>query len=355
MEHPDPLIPPSTVRQILDVNLDRAREGLRVIEEWCRFGLNNPTLVCECKALRQTLGQWHDQSLRLARNTQEDPGTALTHPQEQQRADLTHLLAVNFSRVQEALRVLEEYGKLNDWPFWPQCKQLRYRLYILESQLMNRDRLIRLANARLYLVTSPSETLLATVEAALEGGLQLVQYREKEAPDCDRLQIAQQLCRLCHQYNALFILNDRVDLALAVEADGVHLGQQDIPVALARRILGPERLVGRSTTNPQELEKAIQEGVDYIGVGPVYATPTKPGKTAAGLDYVAHAARHAPMLWYAIGGIDTTNLAAVMTAGGQRAAVVRAIMDAADPKSVTQALNAQLVSPSHDDTPRTVY
>ncbi len=331
--------------RILDANLDRAREGLRVVEEWCRFGLNHPTATAQCKHLRQALGQWHRPEFRQARNTPDDPGTQLTHAQEHARMDLTDVLQVNLVRVQEALRVLEEYGKLYDPAMAADFKQMRYQVYTLESQLLRMPRLQKLLAARLYWVTAPSPTLLATVEAALKGGLTLLQYRDKQAHDSDRLGVARQLQQLCHRYEALFIVNDRVDIALAVDADGVHLGQQDISIDLARQVLGPQRLVGRSTTNAAELASAIAQGADYIGVGPVYATPTKAGKAPAGLDYVRYAAQNAPMPWYAIGGIDAQNLDEVRAAGAQRVAVVRAIMAASDPQQMTQHLRSQLQQP----------
>jgi thiamine-phosphate pyrophosphorylase len=137
-------------------------------------------------------------------------------------------------------------------------------------------------------------------------------------------------------------MNDRVDLALAVDADGVHLGQQDAPIALARQLLGPQRLIGRSTTNPDELQRAIAEGADYIGVGPVYETPTKLGKAPAGLEYVQYAAKNASVPWFAIGGIDPNNINEVLSAGAQRVAIVRAIMQADQPTLITQYLLSQL-------------
>lgn len=331
-----------TLHRILDANLDRAREGLRVLEEWCRLGLNQAELVETCKHLRQTLAQWHRPEYRHARNTPDDPGTDLTHLQEQHRTDVTAILQANFARVQEALRVLEEYSKVEAPSLGAACKQMRYQVYILESQLLGTQRLQRLLAARLYLVTSPCDQLLTIVDAALKGGLQLVQYRDKESHDRSRLQLAQALRQLCDQYEALLIVNDRIDIALAVNADGVHLGQQDLPMDIARQLLGPHRLIGRSTTNPTELEGAIAEGADYIGVGPVYATPTKAGKAPAGLEYVRYAAEHAPMPWYAIGGIDTINLPEVIASGAQRVAVVRAIMQTDDPTLITQQLLAQL-------------
>lgn len=330
------------VCRILDANLDRAREGLRTLEDWCRFGLNNGDLTAKLKHLRQSLAQWHTVDLRAARDTPGDPGTALTHPRERVRCNVTQVLQANFCRVQEALRSLEEFGKIHHWEMSAACKQMRYQVYSLESQVLGHQRRQALLNAQLYLVTSPTENILAIVESALQGGLQVVQYREKVADDCDRLAIARQLKALCQHYGALFLINDRVDLALAVDADGVHLGQTDLPIAVARDLLGHHRIVGRSTTNPEEMAKALAEGADYIGVGPVYATPTKPDKPAAGLDYVRCATANAPVPCFAIGGVDITNLQEVMAAGGQRVAIVRALMNAENPAATAQHFLAQL-------------
>lgn len=331
----------AAVYRILDANLDRAREGLRVIEEWCRFGLNNSAQTEQIKHLRQTLAQWHTPELRLCRDTPGDPGTALTHPQEAERTSVTAVLQANFCRVQEALRALEEYGKLYRDDLALGSKDMRYRVYALESEILGGHRLQRLRQGLTYLVTSPSDRLLPIVEAALQGGIALVQYRDKDTDDHLRLELAQKLKDLCHRYGALFLINDRVDLALAVEADGVHLGQTDLPTVTARQLLGSQRIIGRSTTNPDEMQRAIAEGADYIGVGPVYATPTKPGKAAAGLDYVRYAAEHATVPWYAIGGINTENLSDVLQAGAERVAVVRALIEAENPTLIAQYFAAQ--------------
>ncbi|MBE9241259.1 thiamine phosphate synthase [Synechocystis salina] len=333
---------PMAIARILDANLNRAREGLRTVEEWCRFGLNHQHWAEECKQLRQALAPWHQDDLRAARDTPNDVGTQLTHPQESQRTDVRALLQANLCRVQEALRVLEEYGKLRDPAMGACCKQLRYRVYALESGLLGAKLVQKLRQCSLYLVTSPQENLLATVEAALQWGLKLVQYRDKDTEDQLRWQRAKDLRQLCTQYGALFLVNDRVDLALAVNADGVHLGQQDLPIAVARQLLGPDKIIGRSTTNPEEMAKAIAEGADYIGVGPVYATPTKAGKKPAGLDYVQYAAANSPLPWFAIGGIDSGNLGEVMEAGANQVAIVRAIMEAPDPSQATAQLLTQL-------------
>ncbi|WP_204106372.1 MULTISPECIES: thiamine phosphate synthase [Spirulina sp. CCY15215] len=341
-QNKDDLWQMQVVYRILDANLDRAREGLRIIEEWCRFGLSDRQLTRECKEMRQEIATWHTTDIRLARDTLGDPGTDLSHPQEEARSNIKQVLQANLCRVQEALRVLEEYAKLERPEMAAAAKQVRYRTYVLESQLFGASRYQLLEESLLYLVTSPSQELFAVVEAALQGGLTLVQYRDKSADDTVRLAQAQKLCDLCHRYRALFIVNDRVDIALAVEADGVHLGQQDVPIELARQLLGSHRLIGRSTTNRGEMDKAIAEGADYIGAGPVYETPTKPGKAAAGFEYLRYVAANCPIPWFAIGGINEQNISEVIEGGVKRVAIVRAIMQAEQPTLTTQYFLTQL-------------
>jgi len=329
------------VFRILDANLDRAREGIRIIEEWCRFALDNPSLAQKCKHIRQTLASWHTEQIRQARNTPQDTGTELSHPQEEKRDNCQQLLHINFARTQEALRVLEEYGKVYDPNLGNTCKQLRYQVYSLESTLLGSSPYGKLQSAQLYLVTSSSPNLVSIVEGALKGGLSVVQYRNKKAEDRQQIAEAKELCELCHHYDALFLMNDRPDLAVAVNADGVHLGQQDLPISVARQILGPNKIIGRSTTNPLELDSAIAQGANYVGVGPVYQTPTKPGKPPAGLDYVRYAVNHSPIPWFAIGGITSENMAAIAEAGAPGVAVVRAIMEAQNPQKATESLLSQ--------------
>lgn len=336
-----PYLSQPSLYRILDANLDRAREGLRVIEEWCRFELRHPELTGLCKELRQKLATWHTPEMRAARDTQQDPGTGLTHLQEQRREGIGQVLLANLCRVQEALRVVEEYGKLYSSELGTDAKTMRYQVYILETKLFayNRQQLLQ---SSLYLITTPVPELLFVVESALKGGVRLVQYRDKDADDLTRLKNARQLKELCQRYDALFILNDRVDMVLAVDGDGVHLGQQDLPVEVARNILGSHRIIGCSTTNPEEMERAIAMGADYIGVGPVFATPTKAGKVPTGFQYIRYAREHSTLPWFAIGGIDTNNVGEVLDHGAQRVAVVRAIMQADQPTLITQSFIRQL-------------
>jgi thiamine-phosphate pyrophosphorylase len=336
------------VARLLDANLDRAREGLRVLEDWARFGLDRPDLVARCKDLRQRLGLIHREPYKWARHTASDAAAGLGHPAQAERQEPSAVVAANAARVQEALRVLEEFGRPHDPELAAEAARARYALYDLEVALLRAHgsgaaRRTLLDRCRLYLIIGSGAR--ATAEAALQAGVRILQYRpkgEEGRHDLELLEEARQLRLLCQQHGALFLVNDRIDLALAAEADGVHLGQTDLPVAVARRLLGPDRLIGRSTHAPDQLEQALAEGCDYVGVGPVNATPTKPGKEPVGLAYVEAAAARCPIPFFAIGSIDATNLPAVIAAGASRVAVVRAIGAAADPGAATAALLAGL-------------
>jgi thiamine-phosphate pyrophosphorylase len=199
-------------------------------------------------------------------------------------------------------------------------------------------RRLRLQKARLYLVCDdrPDEFL----DAALRGGADIVQLRIKDLADAEILAAATRFSAACRRHGALFILNDRPDLVRAAGADGVHLGQEDLPVADARELAGDDVLVGLSTHSPAQIDAAARVSVDYIGVGPVHATPTKPGRPAVGLELVRYAAARARVPFFAIGGISVANLAAVREAGAQRIAVVRALTEADDPRTQAAALRA---------------
>ena len=351
----------SALERLLDANLDRAREGLRVLEDWARFALDRTDLVARCKDMRQRLGRLHADRYKLARHTASDSAAGMGHPAQLERQDPSQVVGANASRVAEALRVLEEFGRGDAPQLAGEAAAIRYQLYDLEVDLLQAvglasgdGRRALLARTRLYLVTAPSAGLEAMAEAALQGGVRLLQYRAKaEATgpdgqpldDASRLQQARALRALTSRYGALFIVNDRIDLALAVEADGVHLGQGDLPPQLARRLLGPGRLIGRSTHRLSQLQLAVADGCDYVGVGPVHATPTKPGREPVGLDYVRQAAAESPIPFFAIGGIELANLAAVRAAGAKRVAVVRAITAAPDP----QVAAAQLLQALQSD------
>jgi thiamine-phosphate pyrophosphorylase len=201
----------------------------------------------------------------------------------------------------------------------------------------------RLRRARLYLVIeAAAEPVLAP---ALRGGVDMVQLRDKHADDASILRAAARFRSACHEHGALFWLNDRPDLALDSGADGVHVGQEDEPVGLVREQVGPEVLIGLSTHSPEQFDAALRSDADQLSVGPVWATPTKEGRPATGLDYVRYAAEHGgERPWFAIGGIDSGNVAEVVAAGAQRVVVLRAIRDAPDPGAAARALAGALAA-----------
>lgn len=200
----------------------------------------------------------------------------------------------------------------------------------------------RLRSSSLYLCVGCGDEEVAA--AGLRGGTDMVQLRDKDAGDDRLLASAARLRELCSAAGALFWVNDRPDLAVAADADGVHVGQEDMEVSEARAAVGPDRLVGMSTHSADQLAGALSSEADQISVGPVWATPTKEGRPAAGLEYVRHAAEVAgsDRPWFAIGGIDLGNLDEVMAAGARRVVVVRAVRDAADPEAAARELHTRL-------------
>jgi thiamine-phosphate pyrophosphorylase len=199
---------------------------------------------------------------------------------------------------------------------------------------------VDLERARLYYVTD--DVRPDRLEAALSGGVDIVQLRLKSAPDEEIVGAAREFRAACDRHGALFVLNDRPELVDACSADGVHLGQEDATPASARTAVGPGRIVGLSTHSREQIEAAANEPIDYIAVGPVFQTPTKPGRLPVGHELVAFAARTVQLPWFAIGGIDESTAADVVAAGAERLAVVRAIRDARDPTQGARVLRALL-------------
>jgi thiamine-phosphate pyrophosphorylase len=203
------------------------------------------------------------------------------------------------------------------------------------------DRRQRLRDARLYFVADRGGMQRA-LDAALAGGADLFQLRDKDASDDELLAAAETARERCRAAGALFLINDRPDLAVACGADGVHVGQDDTPVARARKIVGDDAIVGLSTHSVKQAQAGCRSGADYIAVGPVHATPTKEGRPAIGIEPIKYAAAHISVPWFAIGGIDTKTIGDVVRAGARRVVVVRALTDADDPEAVARTLRTSL-------------
>ncbi len=330
------------VTQLIDANLDRAKEGLRVIEDWCRFGLKRKELVIRIKDWRQQLGVHHIDLYKKARCTATDQGIGLTHPAQKTRTTSQQVVEANFSRVQEALRVLEEFTRHSDNDLAVLAAKIRYDLYELETTILeaNFGEKIRktLYESKVCLITKPHPSLLETIHTCLTAGIKMVQYRSKNKSDVEKLSEIKELSLICKDFEAILIINDRVDLAMAVDADGVHLGQEDLPIEIARKLFGNEKIIGCSTHSFEQVKDAEKKGFDYIGVGPIYTTKTKPQKEPIGINYMQEVSNEISLPWFAIGGINSSNLKEVISAGASRIAVVDAIMNSDEPAIATRNL-----------------
>jgi len=336
--------------RILDAAANRAGEGLRVVEDYLRFALNDRFLTEQLKACRHQLAQalqlLPTSALLSCRDTPSDVGTSLHSRHERQRQSLLEVVRADFRRVQEACRSLEEFGKRVSPEFSSAAGQVRYQVYTLERAVFTAAHSAdRLAGCDLYLLLTESLCPRGSgpvLRGALEGGVRIIQIREKTLADGALLAHARRVREKTAAAGALLIINDRPDLAVLCDADGVHVGQTELSVADARRIVGPHRLVGVSTHSLEQARKAVLDGADYVGIGPTFPTKTKNFSELAGLRYVTEAATEISLPGFCIGGITTRNLPQVLEAGGRRVAVSGAICGAEDPETATRELLATI-------------
>lgn len=326
------------MKRIIDANLNRGVEALRVLEEISRFLLDDKSSSETLKLIRHEINALQEKdydALLKARDTENDIGINIKNPDK--RTDIESIFKANIKRLQQVLRVLAEYSPDNAAVF----EDLRYKSYTLEKIMWNKlkdkyNKLI-LGNKKLYLVTNSDkfendDAFLDAVASALKGGVDILQLREKTMPANRIIELGKKIKLLCAEYGATFIVNDRVDIAYVLEADGVHLGQDDMDVESARKILGNNAIIGVSTHAPEQAQKAVADEADYIGMGPVFTTPTKPGRKSVGLEYVEWVSNNIDIPAFAIGGIDLDNVNEVIEHGAKRIAVVRAIINAENPE-----------------------
>lgn len=333
------------LQRILDANLNRATEATRVLEEIARFLLDDKDLSEKLKNIRHKLNTIQEENYGNyleARDTENDVGVDIKNSEE--RINIENIFKANIKRLQQALRTLAEYSgeKIKNAESF---EKLRYTSYTLEKimwdKLKTKYNHIKLADKKLYLVTNSDnfdseDAFLDAIASALEGGVDVLQLREKNMPAKKIIELGKKIKQLCLQYDTSFIVNDRVDIAAILEADGVHLGQDDLDVKSARAILGNKCIVGISTHAPEQALKAIEDGADYIGVGPVFETPTKQEAIPVGLEYVKWASKNIAIPAFAIGGINLETCKQVFDAGLKRIAVVRAIIDAPSPQKAAE-------------------
>ena len=322
--------------QIIDANLDRAREGLRVLEDWARFGLGENDCVTRIKNFRQILGKNHLEVYKQSRNYIEDECKGLTHHEQINRKTPEQIISSNSARVQEALRVIEEFTRLDNNELSKIASEIRYAIYTLEIDLITLSKYKKaeeiLKENNLYVITNQKENLLKIIEDILIAGVKIIQHRFKMGTDKDHLKEAIEIKKLCKKHNALFIINDRVDIALASNADGIHLGQDDLDLKTARKLLGYSKIIGISASNESDISSALKGGCDYIGIGPVFETSTKKDKKPIGIEKIKSLTKDLNIPWFAIGGIKSNNISYLKRNGFKKVALVSQLMNSEDPK-----------------------
>ncbi len=337
------------VLRLLDANANRAREALRVWEDYARFVLNDREVSMAIKALR------HEMSDALAevtaeaivfRDTPGDVGTASKVKGELSREGIGQVVIAAGKRLGEALRALEEYSKIE----WPKAaahiEAIRYKAYDIEKRLALTLRPAeRFAGVRLYALLTESLCKIPWLDAAaaaIAGGADCIQLREKTIDSGEFLVRARKLVALCKEHGVVSIINDRPDITVLADADGVHVGQTDLPAVEVRRMLGERKIVGVSTHNLGQAMRAAAEGADYIGIGPVFPSTTKRRDFTVGLETAREIAREVKIPAMAIAGITPRNVDDVLAAGVRGVAVSSAIFSAADVKAATQVFRERI-------------
>jgi len=347
----------STVYRILDANLNRAREGLRVIEEYLRFIRQDPRGSWMLKQWRHEF-RWMTDKLGIrqlldARAADSDVGRDLQSPSQTAKQDPQAITAAGVKRLQEALRVIEEYASAVDPEVSTRAGKMRFEVYQFERELFLTSPRARFEPVRLYLLIGtdfcPAEKMPDLAARLLDAGVDCLQLREKKLKDGEFCRLAETLAQLCRSRSKIFIVNDRPDIARAVGADGVHVGQDDLPVDIVRQILGSDRIIGVSTHNMAQLDQAISENPSYIAIGPAFATTTKPHEPVAGPQYITPAVqrlRDAGIPEVVIGGITPDNLPTLQAQGITRIALCGAILSAPDPVAAARQFASFLTMPS---------
>jgi thiamine-phosphate pyrophosphorylase len=345
----DPGYSRETLR-IIDANLNRAAEGLRVLEDTARLGLNDAALSQRLKALRHELTQTTpalQERLIAARAAGADVGRDIEVAGESKDRDLAAAVIANSRRAQESLRVLEEMAPASGGPgelSTDRFRQARFAVYTLEQELLGRltrqNKLSRLAGlyAVLDMDALGGRDPMEVAGQVIRGGARAVQLRDKRPSRRELFEIAVKLRRLCAETGTLFIVNDYLDIALASDADGLHIGQEDLPADVARRLLPLGKLLGVSVMTVAEARTAQAAGADYLGVGAIYATPSKEVSGIVGPARLTEIKRAVPLPLVAIGGITAERAPEVIRFGASGVAVISAILGATSPEAAARSI-----------------
>ena len=337
--------------RILDANINRASEGIRVAEDILRFMENNINAVTELRTIRHFIRKsFKDYAcdLLLQRSIANDIGIEISRSSKlDSKLSQDDLLSANFKRAAEAIRVLEEVSKVSiSYELSKKMELNRFKIYEIERRVMlklQRNEIPCGLYGITYSAVAGGRNNVECVKCLIDAGVRIIQYREKFLPFEMKLKEAAEISKLCKTNHVKFIVNDHVDIALMVDADGVHLGQDDFSIEFARKLLGKSKIIGRSTHSPEQAVKAIEEGADYIGVGPIFRTATK-DRNPVGLAYLDYAIKNVNIPFIAIGGIKRDNLESVLKPGVKRAALVSETIGAEDITETANLINRQILA-----------
>jgi thiamine-phosphate pyrophosphorylase len=326
------------IYRIIDANIDRAREGLRVIEDSLRFLFEKKEFTEKLRSLRQKISNLPvalniaSSKLLASRESEKDLGRSR---KEKKRKNIIEVIASNFSRVEESVRVLEEYSRVLNPKATSKIKKIRFNLYTLQKKiLLSVHRKNLTSKLGLYVITDKkiaARTNEEIVIEALKGGVDTIQLRDKVCSNKELLREAEKIRDIIPKNKALFIVNDNVDVALASDADGVHIGKDDLPIKETKQILGEDKIIGVSCDNVKEAERAEKEGADYISLGPIFPTTTKKGiPSPLGVKVIKEVKKKVSIPLVAIGGINERNMKEVLQAGADSIAMISAILKYGD-------------------------
>ena len=339
---------PNQTLRIIDANLNRIGESLRLLEDIARLMLNDAILSRKLKTIRHDLEEvdfTFKTQLLQARQADSDVGADIKVEQQFEKRDLRSTIIANSRRIEQSLRVMEELAKTPEIKMdSDKFEKARFELYTIEkdliSRLLRKDKAGRIKGLYAIIDTDSlkGRSHLDTAKEILEGGAKIIQLRDKTTPKKDLLSIAAGLKQLCSQYNALFIVNDYIDIAIASGADGVHIGHDDIPLPAARKLVPIDKIIGCSVYTPQEASIAQEQGADYIATSAIYPTVSKAGVNVIGLEGLRRIKDAITIPLVGLGGINYDNISEVISYGADSVAVISAILGACSPKEATEKL-----------------
>ncbi len=334
--------------RIIDANLNRIGESLRLLEDIARLILNDAALSKQLKTIRHDLEQvdfTFKKQLLQARQADSDVGADIKVSQQFEKRDLHTAVIANSRRIEQSLRVIEELSKTPGIELdSDRFEKARFEFYTIEkelvSKLLRKDKADRIKGLYAIIDTDSlkGRSHIDIAKQILEGGAKIIQLRNKNTPKKDLLSIAIELNKLCAEYNALFIVNDYIDIAIACNADGVHIGQDDIPLPIARKLMPIDKIIGCSVNTTEEAAIAQKEGADYIATSAIYPTASKAGVNVIGLQGLRRIKDAATIPLVGLGGINYDNICEVISYGADSVAVISAILGSRSPNEATREL-----------------